>query len=311
MDYRQLGRTDLNVSTITFGCWAMGGHMWGEVDDTNSIAAVRRALELGINFYDTADIYGFGHSEEVLAEALGSRRDEVLIATKGTVRHEEPRGFWNDSSRAWLLQACDDSLRRLKTDRIDLYQLHWPDADTPIEESMGALRELIDAGKIRYAGVSNYNVQQMTECLKHLDIVSLQPPYSLVQRQVEQEILPFCLEHHLGVLAYSPMYRGLLTGKFTAEATFGEDDLRAHDGNFQGEQLRKNLARVEKLKAMAAEYGKTVAQLALAWVLSHPAMTVALCGAKKPSQIEESAGAAGWTLTPDERARVEELWASV
>ncbi len=310
MEYRQLGKTDLKVSTVTFGCWAMGGHMWGEVDDTDSIAAVRRALDLGVNFFDTADIYGFGHSEEVLAKALGSRRAEVFIATKGTTRWDQDHKIWQDSSRDYLLSACEASLRRLKTDHIDLYQLHWPDPNTPIEESMGALRELIDAGKIRYAGVSNYNVEQMTECLKHLDIVSLQPPYSLVNRNVEEEILPFCQEHGLGVMAYSPMHRGLLTGKFDETSTFADNDLRSRDGNFKGEQFKRNLARVAKLKEMAAEYGKTVGQLAIAWVLAHPALTVALCGAKKPSQIEENVGASGWRLSPEERARVEEIWTS-
>lgn len=309
MQYRQLNGTDLQVSEIGFGGWAMGKLFWGEdVVDEESVAAVRRALELGINFFDTAAVYGGGHSERVLAQGLGKRRGEVIVATKGGRRRSEEGKLYNDSSPEGLRGECEQSLRNLGTDYIDLYQVHWPDEGTPFEETMAALLGLRDEGKIRHIGVSNFTIPMLDRMRAAGPLVSLQPPYSLLKRDIETELLPYCREHNLGVLCYSPMQRGLLTGKYRPGATFPESDTRSKDPMFQGERLERIVAAVDEMGRMAAAHGKTASQMAIAWVLSQPGVTVALCGAKRPGHIEESAGAAGWVLSAEEEGRLREMF---
>ncbi|RKY89764.1 aldo/keto reductase [candidate division KSB1 bacterium] len=299
MEYRQLGQSDLKISTVGFGCWAMGKYGWGaDVDDNDSIRAVHRALELGINFFDTADIYGRGHSEEVLGKALGARRKDVIVATKVGNRWNpnRPEEVRVDLSREYILKAVDDSLRRLQTDYIDLYQIHRHDPNQPIAEIMATLVELVKQGKIRYIGTSNLSVPQLEEYLAHGPVVSIQPPLSLFVRHTEVQLLPFCQQHSVGVVVYSPLAMGLLTGKYSQPTKFPPNDFRANNFLFQGQTFKRNIAIVKALKDYAAEKNHTVAQLAVAWVLAHPAVTSAICGAKRPAQIEETAAASDWHL---------------
>jgi aryl-alcohol dehydrogenase-like predicted oxidoreductase len=310
MQYRKLGSTELLVSEIGFGGWAMGKWMWGDdVVDDQSIAAVHCALELGINFFDTAAVYGAGHSERVLGKALLGRRDDVIIATKCGRLCLEDGSMCNDARPASITAECEQSLRNLQTDHIDLYQVHWPDEAVPYEDTMAALMELRKQGKIRHIGVSNFTVPMMERMMSAGELVSLQPPYSLLRRGIEPEILPFCRERNLAILAYSPMQRGLLTGKYGPGATFPQTDSRSRDPLFQGERLEQIAAAVAKMSEMAAAHRKTAGQMAIAWVLNQPGLTVALCGAKRASHIEESVRAAEWKLSAEELQRLDTLFA--
>ena len=308
MQYRKLGKSDLKVSEIAFGCWAIGGWMWGPADDNESIQAIQRALELGINFFDTADIYGHGHSEEILASALENRRREVIIATKVGVRYENKK-FRIDLSPEYIKQALDASLKRLRTDYIDLYQVHWPDLNTPLEVTFEALNECVKQGKIRYIGVSNFNSEQLIESLKYSKIISHQPPLNLFKRDYEISVIPYCFKENIGVIPYSPMAKGLLTGKYQSDAVL-EDMARAGDPLFKGRAFKRNLAIIEALKRFAEKSNKNVAQLAIAWVLSHPAVTAVLCGARCSTQIETSVGAVGWRFSQKELSKIETILAT-
>lgn len=291
MRYRKLGKNGPEISVIGFGSWAIGGggwaSAWGNQDDDQSAESVRVALYNGINFFDTAAVYGLGHSEEVIGKALKGDRDKVVLATKCGLVWDENQNISKNGTYDSILREAEASLRRLGTDYIDLYQMHWPDTDAnaPAEETMRAMDKLVQDGKVRYVGVSNYNVSLLEESLSVRHVDSLQPPYSILRPAVEKEILPFCLENGIGVVAYSPLTSGLLSGNYTYDTKFSDDDWRSRNAAHTGEGLRKNVDRVEKLKVIASRFGMTMPQLAIAYDLSHPALTSALVGVRKPSHI--------------------------
>jgi aryl-alcohol dehydrogenase-like predicted oxidoreductase len=311
MQQRKLGYTDLHLTTVGFGAWAVGGPWdfgWGPQDDDVSVATIQRALDLGINWIDTAAAYGLGHSEEVVGRALKGRRDGVIVATKCGLA-------WNDPSekrvfnrlKAWSVrQEAEGSLQRLGVDLIDLYQVHWPNPDEDVEEAWTEIARMIEEGKIRYAGVSNFSVEQMRRAQAIHPVASLQPPYSLVDQRVEEELLAFCAANNIGVVVYSPMASGLLTGKFTAEriAALAPDDWRHRNDHFREPELSANLALIEGLRPIAARSGHTVGQLAIAWTLRRPELTAAIVGARRPDQVDEIVGASDFTLSPEEIAEI-------
>jgi aryl-alcohol dehydrogenase-like predicted oxidoreductase len=300
-----LGRTGLEVSRIAFGTWQLGGE-WGVFDEREAVAAIRRARELGITLFDTAQAYGFGASERLLGEALRPEltrdRDSVVIATKGGIRPPE-----RDASAAFLRRGVEESLRHLGVETIDVYHVHWPDPGVPAEETAGALQEMVDEGKIRFVGVSNYDARQMEEfeALRPVDV--LQPPYHLFRRGIEEETLPWARAHDVGVLAYSPLASGLLTGRIDESTRFGEGDWRAQASALTGEGLRRNLGVVRSLEALAGDLGITLPQLAIAWVLAQPGVHVAIVGARSAANIEASAAAGDIVLDDEALARIEEI----
>jgi aryl-alcohol dehydrogenase-like predicted oxidoreductase len=285
-----LGRSGLEVSRIAFGTWQLGGD-WGEFDENAAVAAIRRARELGVNFFDTAQAYGFGASEAILGKALRDEldrdRDELVIATKGGLRQTDS-GLVRDASPEWLRRGVDASLAALGTDHIDLYQVHWPDPAVPAAETAGALRDLIAEGKIRHAGVSNYSSAQMVEFSAALPVETLQPPYHLFRREIEDEVLPYCLDNNIGVMVYGPLAHGLLTGTLSVHTAFEDGDWRGTSNVFRGGTYRHNLATVRALEKIAADRGITVSQLAIAWTLANPAVHVAIVGARQVGHIEDS-----------------------
>jgi aryl-alcohol dehydrogenase-like predicted oxidoreductase len=310
---RQLGNTDLEITPLGLGTWAIGGGNWqfgwGPQDDEASIATIHRALDLGINWIDTAAVYGLGHSEEIVAKALQGRSTRPYVFTKGS-------RVWNDKGEITsslkgqsLRREVENSLRRLQTDVIDLYQLHWPNPDEDIEEAWRTLAKLQKEGKLRYIGVSNFNVQQMRRAQKIAPIASLQPPYSLVHPEVEKDILPYCQEQNIGVIVYSPMTSGLLTGAMSAErvANMPEDDWRKRDPEFQEPRLSRNLQLANLLQEIGYPYGRSTGEVAIAWVLRNPAVTGAIVGGRKPQQIDEIIGAAEFRLAESELAQVEKF----
>lgn len=305
MQTRPLGKSGLDVTVITFGCWQAGKDWaWANVDDSDSIAAMQAALDSGINFFDTAEGYGEGHSEEVLGKALAGKRDEVLIASKT-----------NGLSPEKLRAALEGSLGRLGTDRVDLYQIHWPSGTwggdvIPIGETMGALNELKAEGKIRAIGVSNFSSEQITEALKFGQLDSLQPPYSLLWRPYEDNgTFQTCIDNNVGVISYSSIAQGLLTGKFTRENK--PEDNRARSVLYEGEHYEHALDAVEKLKPIAAKHNATLAQLATAWVLHQPGITSAIVGARNTSQIKDISGAAGINLDEGDLQEMEKIGRAV
>jgi aryl-alcohol dehydrogenase-like predicted oxidoreductase len=312
MDYTHFGRTSLHVSKISYGTWQFGGD-WGRVErsqwDTGK-ATVQKALELGINFFDTAQAYGFGMAERMLGEALQpylkGLREDIVIATKGGLRMEGDK-LLRDVSAFWIRQGVEQSLRNLGVDYIDLYQIHWPDPNTPFEETASTLDQLIHEGKIRYVGVSNYNVEQMRAFEKVRKLDALQPPYSLFRRDIEQDILPYTQEQGIGVLIYGPLAHGLLAGTFTPQTSFAADDWRSKSEIFHGKNFLRNLAVVEHLKQLAEQEGMTVAQLAIAWVLAQPAIDVAIVGARNPEQLEQTAPAGEIHLTQATLREIERI----
>jgi aryl-alcohol dehydrogenase-like predicted oxidoreductase len=313
MKTRQLGNTDMQITPIGFGTWAIGGggyqFGWGPQDDEESIAAIHHALDLGINWIDTAAVYGLGHAEEIVGRALKNRMERPYVFTKCS-------RVWNDDGEISgnlkaesIRRECEASLRRLQTDVIDLYQMHWPNPDQDIEEGWEAMAKLQQEGKVRYIGVSNFDVSQMQRIMKIAPISSLQPPFSLIHREVEQEILPFCQEHHIGVIVYSPMMSGLLTGTMTRDRIkkLPEDDWRKRDPEFQEPRLSRNLALVEKLGEIAYMHGRTTGEVAIAWTLAHPGVTAAIVGARHPSQVDGIIGAAEFRLTNSELQEIEKF----
>ncbi|GAA4460058.1 aldo/keto reductase [Nibrella saemangeumensis] len=316
MEYRQLGDSELQVSVITFGAWAAGGWMWGGTERKGAIDAIKAAYELGVTSIDTAPIYGQGTSEEIVGEAIKDYpRDRVQILTKFGMRWDLNQGelaFKSENNagqdidvhryagKESIIYECEQSLKRLGTDYIDLYQIHWPDKTTPISESMEAVQRLIEQGKVRYAGVCNYNGGQMREAEQTIKLVSNQVPYSMVRREIEQDVVPYCLEHNKAILAYSPLERGLLTGKIRPGHVFAEGDHRAAYRYFKEENIARTNAILDKIKPMADEKGVTLSQLVLRWTIERPGITIALVGARNAEQAIQNAEAIRVRLSSDE-----------
>jgi aryl-alcohol dehydrogenase-like predicted oxidoreductase len=318
MEYRQLGESGLAVSAITFGAWAIGGWMWGGSDRSDAIAAIRTSYDLGVTSIDTAAVYGQGSSEEIVGEALrGLPRDKVQIMTKFGMRWDLRKGsfafkskdnsgreleIYKYAGKESIIKECEDSLRRLRTDYIDLYQQHWPDGTTPVSETMEALAELVRAGKVRAVGVCNYDAAQMKEAEETIRLASDQVPYSMVRRDIEGELVPYCLAHKKAILAYSPLQRGLLTGKIRPGHVFNEGDNRGESKYFKGENLGRINAFLDALRPMAAAKNASLAQLVIRWTLDCPGITVALVGARDARQAMENAAAIRVRLTGEELA---------
>ena len=309
MQYTKLGERGPRVSRIAFGNWSAGGD-WGSVDRDASIAATREALTLGVTLFDTAHAYGFGAAEQVLGEALApeinAARESIVIATKGGLR-EQDGGPVRDSSPEALRRGLETSLRALGTDYVDLYQIHWPDPATPIATTAETLDGFVREGLVRYVGVSNFDAKQMTEFQQVRPIDTLQPPYHVFRREIEESILPFAHEQGIGVLVYGPMAHGLLTGRMTESTVFAADDWRSKSDLFTGETYRRNLAVVRDLARFAANRDATVAQLAIAWTLANPAVDVAIVGARSADQIRQTLPAVELRLSAGDMAQIESI----
>jgi aryl-alcohol dehydrogenase-like predicted oxidoreductase len=304
MEQIAIGKSRLKTSRVGLGTWAIGGWMWGGSDETKAIATIRSAVEQGVTLIDTAPVYGFGRSEEVVGKALaeGGLRDRVQIATKVGLAWKDSE-VYRDSRRTRVRREIEDSLRRLRTDVVDLYQVHWPDLETPIEETAHALDDLRQQGKVRAIGVSNYSPAQMDAFRVVATLEAVQPPYNLFEREIEADVLPYAKNTGLTVLSYGALCRGLLTGKITAKTTFAGDDLRKADPKFRGSRLRQYLAAVSELETFARErFGKSVLAFAVRWVLDQ-GPTIALWGARRPDQLDPLAEIAGWQI--DERAEAD------
>lgn len=316
MEYRRLGNTDIEVSAIAFGAWAIGGWMWGGAERTDAIDAIRTSFDHGVTSIDTAPVYGQGLSEEIVGDAIqGVPRDKIQILTKFGMRWDLKKGNFAFASRdnsgneidiykyagkESIIKECEDSLRRLRTGYIDLYQIHWPDTSTPIDETMEAVNQLLEQGKIRAAGVCNYNVDQMREAEKTIELASNQVPYSMLERTIEKEVVPYCLEHKKSILAYSPLQRGLLTGKIKPGHHFAEGDHRPDNIFFKEANIRNVNSFLEKIKPLADQKQVTLSQLVLRWTIEQPGIAVALAGARNAAQAAENAGATKVKLTKDE-----------
>lgn len=309
-DLRILGNSDMALTPVGFGAWAIGGgdwqYSWGSQDDKDSIAAIHKALDLGINWIDTAAVYGLGHSEEVVAKALKSASRRPYVFTKCSLRWREDRSIYNSLKRASLAGELEASLRRLGVETIDLYQIHWPNPEAEIEEGWEALERFRQEGKIRWIGVSNFNVEQMKRAQKVAPITSLQPPYSMLRRAIEAEILPFAKANGIGVINYSPMLSGMLTGKMSTErvAAMPADDWRRRNPEFNEPRLSRNLRLVELLREIGSGHGVTPGVVAIAWTLHHPAITAAIVGGRNRGQVEETSAALEYQLSEDEFARI-------
>ena len=297
MQSRKLGKNGPEVSVLGFGAWPIAGKL-GPVEERDAIAAIQRAVDGGVTLIDTAEEYGGGLSEELVAKAISKRRDQVFIATKVS-----PHNCRRDD----LLAAAERSLRHLHTDYIDLYQIHWPTEEMQFAESMQAIDDLVQQGKVRYAGVSNFSVEQMQECLQVRHVDSLQPKYNLIAREIEEEVLPFCQQQGIGVLAYAPLGQGLLTGRYEEDHVFGADDIRSGREDFTGDQFRRTIRMAKKLAAYAGDHGHTLIELDVAWVLAHPALTTALIGAKSSAQVEGWLGAGDWMLTSQQMQEINQI----
>ena len=314
MQKRQLGGTDLNLTTVGLGTWAMGGPWqfgWGPQDDDEALAAIRTALDKGINWIDTAPVYGLGHSEELVGEVLKQTGQKPLIATKCGLLWNKRKEKVNCLKRKSIRKECHQSLKRLGVDVIDLYQMHWPEPDEDIEQAWEEMARLADEGKVRYLGVSNFNIEQIERIRRIHTVACLQPPYSMLHREAEDALLDYCAQLNIGVIAYSPMQRGLLTGKFTHERLAGLalDDHRRRNPDFQEPRFSAALELVEHLKKIAARNRKTCAQLAISWVLRRREVTAAIVGARRPEQITETIRASGWKLGPKDIGEIERLLA--
>ena len=312
MRTRRLGNTDLELTTVGLGTWAIGGpweYGWGPQDDADSIRAIRAGLEAGVNWIDTAPAYGCGHAEEVVARALEGISPRPIIATKCGLAWDANRRKVNCLDHDAILSEVDASLRRLRLDVIDLWQLHWPVPETQLDEAWEAMARACDAGKVRYIGASNFTVEQLKRVARIRPAASLQPPYNMLQRGPEADLFSYCKEHGMGVVCYSPMAKGLLTGAFSAKraAELAPDDHRRRDRNFSGPKLKANLELVERLRPIARRNGRTVGELAIAWVLRREEVTAAIVGARNERQIGETVGGADWVLMPGDLEEIEDL----
>src|SRR5215510_3002913 len=317
LEYRPFGQTGLQVSAIGFGCWEMGG-TYGKIDAGQLQQAVRRAIDVGINCFDTAEAYGMGASEQALARALGERRKDVYVVTKFGVGYEEAPNR-RDSSRQRVMASIEKSLRNLQTDYVDVYLVHWPDVNTPFEETMRALDDIVQQGKARYIGVSNFRLAQLEACMRVRRVDVVQYGWNMFDRRMQAEIFPYCAAQQIGVMAYGSLAYGMLTGTFHAGMQFEEGDWRSRGGMlgnlnlfrtlFGPEHFSKNLAAVEELRRLAAKYDKTLPQFALRWTLGNPAVSTALVGFREPAEVRENLGAIGWTISGADLAEVDAILA--
>ncbi|WP_223069189.1 aldo/keto reductase [Paenibacillus caui] len=297
------------ASKVALGTWAIGGWMWGGTDEAEAIRTIHEALDLGINVVDTAPVYGFGRSEEIVGKAIAEKgtRDQVIIATKVALNWKDGQPF-RDASKERIEQEINDSLARLKTDYIDIYQIHWPDPKVPMEETAEAMRKLHESGKIRAIGVSNFSPSQMQEFQKVAPLHTVQPPYNLFEREIEQDVLPYAREQELTSLFYGSLCRGMLSGRMTMDTQFGGDDLRNADPKFQPDRRSQYLSAVDELNAWVQQaYGKSVIHLAVRWILDQPGSNIALWGARKPSQLDPVKDVEGWHLTQEDFKVIDEI----
>jgi aryl-alcohol dehydrogenase-like predicted oxidoreductase len=322
MEYRKLGKSGLEVSVITFGAWAIGGWMWGGQDRADALAAINRSFDLGVTSIDTAPAYGFGSSEKIVGEAIRGKRDGVQLLTKFGLRWDADEGlFYFDTQdeggrkrkmykfagKKSVFQECENSLKRLGTDYIDLYQIHWPDPTTPVEQTMEACRSLLEQGKVRAVGVCNYSVDQMKTAEKTLTLASNQIPFSMINREMEKSVIPYCRKEGRGVLAYSPLQRGLLTGRIKPGHAFGPGDHRPSTPFYTEGNVKKVLGFLDEVRPIARARGATVAQLVIGWTIRRPGITAALVGGRNAEQAEENARSAEVKLEADEIARIDAL----
>lgn len=298
METRQLGTMDIQVPVISLGCWPMGGDYWGGTDDDESLRTIDRALELGVNCFDTAPAYGRGHSEEVVGRGLAGRREQAILSTKAS---------GPGHSRDALRRKLEASLQRLQTDYVDIYYIHWPSREEPLGPAMEALEEMRAEGLIRAIGVSNFDVNMLAMASRHGTVDVLQPPYNLIWRFIEEDILPYCREHQIGIMTYSSLAQGLLTGTIRLNTVYRSGDMRPRSVLWKSENLGKCLYTVERLRPIAKEHGITLAQLALRWLVEQPGVTTALVGARTVDEITENVGALDWELTPEVKAEIQEI----
>jgi aryl-alcohol dehydrogenase-like predicted oxidoreductase len=296
----------MSVSEVALGCWPIAGMTTPGVNEADSIATIRACLELGVNHLDTAYMYGAnGESERLIAKALGNRRGETIIATKGGYHWDQYGNLTHDASPATLRRECEESLRRLDTDRVELYYLHGPDKNVRLADSAGELKRLKDEGKVLSLGVSNVTLAQLEEFAGECPIAAFQPPYNMLQRDIQIDTLPWCREHGVSVLVYWPLMKGLFAGKIQPGKLHDRDNRQKYP-QYQGEELQRNLDLVEKLRKIAQDDGHTVVELVINWILRQPGITSAVCGAKRPDQIRENAGGSGWELSEKQLAAIEE-----
>src|SRR5689334_5752929 len=316
VEHRPFGRTGLEVSAVGYGCWEIGGG-YGDIEEAEFVRAVGRALDLGINCFDTAEGYGMGASEVALGQALGSRRYEAIVVSKFGMNYRDMPNL-RDSSRERVLASIDKTLKNLGTDYLDVYLVHWPDRNTPFEETMQALDDVVRDGKVRFVGLSNFKLAEIEACMAVRRVDVVQYGWNMFDRRMQQEILPYCAEQGVGFMAYGSLAYGLLTGTFTEDHDFGSADWRARQGNmgaikmfaalFGPEKFKDNVRAVEELKGIAARYGKSLPQLALRWAISHPAVSTALVGCRNITEVEDNAGAIGWSISDADLAEIDAIF---
>ncbi len=317
MEYRQFGQTGIQISAIGFGCWEIGGG-YGSIEETEFIKAVNRALDVGINCFDTAEAYGFGASEKSLAKALGARRKDAVITTKFGVGYPDAKNY-RDGSRKRMMACIEKSLTNLNTDYVDVYLVHWPDVNTPFDETMRALDDLVKQGKVRAVGVSNFRLAQIETSAKTRRLDVVQYCWNMFDRRMQQEIFPYCREHNIGVMAYGSLAYGMLTGTLSEEKTFEKDDWRSKRGQlgnlnlfqhlFGADHFLNNLRAVDELKLVAKRHGKTLPQLALRWTLSNPVISTALVGCRNAREVDDNVGALGWTIPDADMKEIDAIFA--